>query len=237
MLRRCRSTMVCVHVSMFVFAMKWICFMIWAFTIIHQPQFPSQLVDALKWWFSIQIKSLHVGFLESWSTNLKHQLTCGFLIAQLDTLLPYSPGSNAKKTVPEVLLTKEVGSYLAPWSRWDKSWNKWSLVVVVVVVVVCSLLLFLLLDVVGGGWMLVLFFCLSILFNWNLPLQIILKIISCTDVMRHHSSVESFFVIIHVCSLILIIIFIIIIIIIIVHIIHMTFMIIVKFLFMSISMC
>ena len=25
--------------------------------IIHQPQFPSQLVDALKWWFSIQIIS------------------------------------------------------------------------------------------------------------------------------------------------------------------------------------
>ena len=78
-------------------------------------------------------------------------------------------------------------------------------------------------------------FCLSILFNWNLPLQIILKIISCTDVMRHHSSLEPFFVIIHVCSFILIIIFIIIIII--VHILHMTFMIIVKLLFMSISMC
>jgi len=77
--------------------------MIWAFTIIHQPQFPSQLVDGLKWWFSIQI-----------TTNLKHHLTCGFLIAQLDTLLPRF---KRQKTVPEVLLTKEVGSYLAPWSR------------------------------------------------------------------------------------------------------------------------
>ena len=111
----------------------------------------------------LAILTLHVGFLESWSTNLKHHLTCGFLIAQLDTLLPRF---KRQKTVPEVLLTKEVGSYLAPWSRWDKTWNTWSLVVVVVVVVVCSLLLFLLLDVGGGGgWMLVLLFILVVPFS------------------------------------------------------------------------
>lgn len=187
MLRRCRSMMVCFHVSMFDFAMNKVCFMIWAYTIIHQPPFPSQLVN---------ISNSYPSYRISWI--LKHQPETPLDLWFFDCSTRYP--------TPTVQTPKD--------GAWGVSYQRSGFIPGPLVQMrqnlkymesgcgcCCGCWMFLVVVLVVGCWWWWLdvgvVFCLSILFNWNLPSQIILKIIPCTVVMHHHVSLESLFAIIH----------------------------------------
>ena len=176
--------------------------------IIHQPQFPSQLVDALKWWFSIQIKSQtnmsksYPSYRISWI--LKHQPETPLDLWFFDcsprypTPLVQTPkdgawGASYQRSgfIPGSLLQKDC----LPDETKLETHGAWLWLLLKLLLVPCCCSCCWMLVVVVGCWCFC-SFCWSFLFNWKLPLRIILMILPYTVVMHHHVSLESLFTII-----------------------------------------